>query len=134
MGDILNSKNQYFHLNVNRVKLNRSENAQQCNKCGRMLKSEEELSKHDNDIHVQFKCQICDYLTFGKKDLVSHMKMKHVVTDFVILLRKTKTTTTVIPVSVTMPTMLEFILLVAVVILTVTAARETALTWWQPDN
>ena len=39
----------------------------------------------------------------------------------------TKTPTTVIPVSVTMPTMLEFIVLVAVVILTITLARETAL-------
>ena len=77
MGDILNSKNEYFHLNINRVKLNRSENAQQCNKCGRMLKSEEELSKHENDIPIQFQCRICDYLSFGEKDLVSHMKMKH---------------------------------------------------------
>ena len=39
----------------------------------------------------------------------------------------TKTPTADIPVSVTMPTMLEFIVLVAVVILTVSAARETAL-------
>ena len=50
-----------------------------------------------------------------------------VVTDFVILLPMTKTPTTVIPVSVRMPTMLKFIVLVAVVIPTVTAARETAM-------
>ena len=49
------------------------------------------------------------------------------VTDFVILLPMTKTPTAVIPVSVRMPTMLEFIVFVAVVILTVTAARETEL-------
>ena len=81
MGDILNSKNEYFHLNINKVKLNRSENAQQCNKCGRMLKSEEELLKHENDIHVQFQYGICDYLSFGQEDLFSHMKMKHNVTN-----------------------------------------------------
>ena len=52
---------------------------------------------------------------------------RDVVTDFVILLPKTKTPTTVIPMSVTMPTMLKFIVLVAVVILTVTAARETTM-------
>ena len=49
------------------------------------------------------------------------------MTDCVILLLMTNTPTTVIPVSMQMPTMLAFIVLVAIVILTITAARETAL-------
>ena len=61
--------------------------------------------------------------------MIGFLSLQHgdVVTDFVVLLPKTKTPTTVIPMSVTMPATLKFILLVAVVILTVTAARETAM-------
>ena len=55
--DSLYTKTEYAHLNVNRVKLNSCENKHQCNKRGRFLKSEGELTKHKNDIQTQFQCQ-----------------------------------------------------------------------------
>ena len=73
MLESLNSKTEYFHQNVRRIGLNE----QQCNSCGRKFELLNELDRHEKQIHTRFKCQECDYLSYGERDLKDHIEIYH---------------------------------------------------------
>ena len=50
----------------------------QCNYCGLITKSQEDLTKHEKYVHVKVKCQLCNYVAFGDRDMKSHTARKHV--------------------------------------------------------
>ena len=75
--ETLNSKNEYFHQNVKRIGLNNLENKYQCNYCSRWLESESELQHHKKLMHIRYKCQMCDYISFGERNLTDHQNIVH---------------------------------------------------------
>ena len=69
------TKNEYFHLDVRRVKLENK--TYTCKNCGIQVKSYDELQKHQKDMHTQYVCDKCEYESIGQKDLFYHNKYMH---------------------------------------------------------
>ena len=72
----LNSKNEYFRQNIQRIGLNQDMD-QQCGYCGRCFVKIEELENHEKAIHTRYTCKECDYKSFGTSDLKIHMQIVH---------------------------------------------------------
>ena len=73
----LNSKNEYFHQDVKKLGLQNHENKFQCEYCSRWLESESELQNHKKLMHIRYKCLMCDYLSFGERNLKDHQNIVH---------------------------------------------------------
>ena len=73
----LNSKYEYFKHSVKKLELNQQDNKEECAYCGRKFKKLEDLQTHETDFHMKHKCQNCDYIGIGKKNLLYHPKAKH---------------------------------------------------------
>ena len=72
----LNSKNEYFSHDLERFALSNIK-YYQCKKCGLKTNNQEDLEKHEDYVHVETKCVLCDYETFGTRDLKSHKRREH---------------------------------------------------------
>ena len=77
MNNVLNTKSEYFHTDVKRIKLNNKNREYQCNYCGRVVETSNELEKHLTDNHQQFTCIHCSYKSFGEIDMKYHTTAKH---------------------------------------------------------
>ena len=53
----------------------------QCSYCGKKLENIRELDKHKKAMHVQLKCDKCEYIAFGKTNLTYHIKENHENTE-----------------------------------------------------
>ena len=73
----LNSKNEFFHQDIRRVGLHKMDNKNQCNYCSKFCESESDLHQHEKYFHIRYKCQKCDYVSFGERDLKSHINNVH---------------------------------------------------------
>ena len=77
MKESLNSKHEYFHHNVRKIGLSSVEQTQQCEYCSRKFQSISELENHEKHFHIRYKCQECDYMSFGMIDLKDHTEIVH---------------------------------------------------------
>ena len=73
----LNSKSEYFQHSVKRLQLNDHENKEECTYCSRKFQKVEDLQTHETDFHTKHKCNTCEYIAIGLKDLSYHVKHKH---------------------------------------------------------
>ena len=73
----LNSKNEYFKQSTKRIEIVKDTNSEQCEYCSRKFLSLSDLENHEKDIHIRYKCKMCDYKAFGRKDLALHMNELH---------------------------------------------------------
>ena len=73
----LNSKHEYFKHSIKKLELNQGENKEECAYCGRKFKKIEDLQTHETEFHMEKKCQHCEYIGIGQKDLTYHTKTKH---------------------------------------------------------
>ena len=75
----LNSKNEYFRHTTKKITINKDETDQQCDFCGRVLKTMNELVKHEELFHKRIPCSKnnCDYICFGEYDLQQHKQVSH---------------------------------------------------------
>ena len=75
----LNLKNEYFKVNMNTIKLSNKEEEFVCNKCSRTFEDVKSLLDHKRVTHDRVKCQKCNFISFGSKDLERHSSEKHKV-------------------------------------------------------
>ena len=73
----LNSKNEYFSQSVKRIGLNSAGDKEECGYCGRKFAKIDDLQTHEENFHTKSKCNTCDYVSFGKKDLAYHTQNMH---------------------------------------------------------
>ena len=73
----LNSKNEYFKHNVQRIEIVRDGWTVQCEYCSRKFNNLKELEIHEIDFHIKYNCKKCEYQSFGKKDLNQHISSIH---------------------------------------------------------
>ena len=62
---------------MKRLQLNDHENKDECTYCGRRFKKIEDLQVHETDFHTKQRCETCEYVAIGLKDLSYHVKVKH---------------------------------------------------------
>ena len=77
MHEGLNSRKEYFHHNVKRIGLTDDQRSEQCDYCSRKFETITDLEKHEKLVHIRYKCQHCDYLSFGDRDLKYHTDESH---------------------------------------------------------
>ena len=73
----LNSKSEYFKQSTQRIEVIKDSKSEQCEYCGRKFQSLADLEIHEIDVHIKYKCKVCDYEAFGRKDLKLHMNDIH---------------------------------------------------------
>ena len=73
----LNSKNEYFKHNVQRLDIVRDGWTEECEYCSRKFNNLKELEIHEIDFHIKYKCKKCEYQAFGQKDLDRHTNSTH---------------------------------------------------------
>ena len=73
----LNSKTEYFSHSVKRIGLNSAGDKEECGYCGRKFAKIDDLQTHEENFHTKSKCNTCDYVSFGKKDLAYHTQNMH---------------------------------------------------------
>ena len=73
----LNSKSEYFKQSTQRIEVVKDSKSEQCEYCGRKFQSLADLEFHEIDVHIKYKCKVCDYEAFGRKDLKLHMNDIH---------------------------------------------------------
>ena len=75
--NIMSTKNEYFHLDVKKIKMNNDNSKYQCKYCGRVCASAIHMTQHENEFHTEYQCHTCEYKAFGKKDLMGHKMAEH---------------------------------------------------------
>ena len=73
----LNSKSEYFSHSVKRIGLYSAGDKEECGYCGRKFTKIDDLQNHEEDFHTKIKCNVCEYISYGKKDLLYHTQNKH---------------------------------------------------------
>ena len=79
--ECLNSKMEYFHHNVKKIGLS-GEEKRECKYCGRKFTFEKDIESHEKLFHIRYKCQDCEYLSFGEYDMKLHRKTVHDMKPF----------------------------------------------------
>ena len=77
MHESLNSRKEYFHHDVNRIGLIENQRTEECDYCSRKFETMIDLEKHEKQVHIRYKCKLCDYLSFGNRDLKYHTDEAH---------------------------------------------------------
>ena len=71
----LNSKNEFNYHSVKKINLIKEKNSMfNCNACGALFNSQEELRKHSVMFHMKMKCMNCNYEAFDEKSLQYHLQ------------------------------------------------------------
>ena len=73
----LNSKTEYFSHSVKGIGLYSAGDKEECGYCGRKFTKIDDLQNHEEDFHTKIKCNVCEYISYGKKDLLYHTQNKH---------------------------------------------------------
>ena len=75
----LNSKSEYLSQRINRLNIQKSSYAMQCETCGSNQKSDAELKIHQKMFHqkIQCNCDNCTYTAIGEYDLKEHNQKSH---------------------------------------------------------
>ena len=71
----LNLKTEYFQNNIKGLKLKQEEYT--CRQCSRTFNSKTDFMVHFQAVHSRISCKECDYVSFGNRDLKSHIEMRH---------------------------------------------------------
>ena len=73
--ELLNLKNEYFKNKVDHLQISNEDCI--CKKCGLKCNNKDELFDHIRGFHQRFKCDYCEYTSFGSKDLKFHIETVH---------------------------------------------------------
>ena len=75
----LNSKNEFYRQNLNRIILNNEDKPETCGYCSRKFEVWNDLQKHEQFFHTRYQCKNaeCGYLSFGERDLKHHYQTVH---------------------------------------------------------
>ena len=70
----LNSKDEFNYQAIRKLELRNSDNNIHCNICGQTFEQKQLLKEHDEKFHRRNLCNLCDYRSYGKRDLTEHQK------------------------------------------------------------
>ena len=79
--DSLNSKSEFNSQRIKRISLDKNMANLNCDICGSKCNTIEEKIAHTAKFHKRYKCQKCEYLSFGTSGLDEHVLVKHNVQD-----------------------------------------------------
>jgi len=74
--EILNLKNEYFQNNIKYLQLNQSDD-NTCRECSGKFNQKMEVIEHFNTVHKRIRCNNCDYVSFGSRDMKNHKEAIH---------------------------------------------------------
>ena len=75
--ELLNMKNEYFQNSIKNLELTETKNNIVCRLCGRKCEEYASLQEHFHAVHERLKCEQCDYVSFGNRDLKYHKTSNH---------------------------------------------------------
>ena len=73
----LNSKDEFNGQTLRKLELAKKDKQFNCKVCGKLFNNKEDMRVHFKMFHERIKCNNCEYISYGEKDLMLHQK-KHV--------------------------------------------------------
>ena len=79
LNENLNSKDEFNCQIIKRLDIHNTNKAINCNICGQESKSQTSLEEHNEKFHNRYNCDCdkCEYVSFGRRDMLEHRKLKH---------------------------------------------------------